>query len=230
MLARIVKINRESVVIKNNKDKFVTVSKKELEFEYHLGDTIEIEKDGDNYYFLPYSHQKSMDDFWEDDKPTKKSNKIPEGFGGWLIVFIIHTVLSIILGFISLSNIMNMNYSLNCSKYDIFYNGFCNDVKPFLTIESVVMIILLIFRSIVVVYILFKRREARLLSMVMIAVAVAWSVIDYIIAYSIFNKYGLASAVVTPSMVGSLAGAIAYGCIWFPYFKKSKRVMRTLIK
>ena len=69
MQARIVKINPKTVVIKNSKDRFVTIPKNKLEFDFELGDTIEIERNGNEFYFLPQRdprEYRNMEEFWDD--------------------------------------------------------------------------------------------------------------------------------------------------------------------
>lgn len=74
MKAQIVKINPKTVVIKNTKGVFATISKTKLEFEYKLGDTIILKKNGDEVYFLPNSAAgfQAGNDFWN-DSPSAKS-------------------------------------------------------------------------------------------------------------------------------------------------------------
>lgn len=69
MRAQIVKINPKTVVLKNTKGVFATISKSKLDFEYKLGDLITMEKNGDEVYFLPAnapSLKSKVEDFWGD--------------------------------------------------------------------------------------------------------------------------------------------------------------------
>ena len=77
MRAQIVKINPKTIVIKNEKGRFATVSKTKLDFDYKLGDTIILEKNGDEVYFLPNSASsfQARADFWGDASPTKNTEK-----------------------------------------------------------------------------------------------------------------------------------------------------------
>ncbi|MDO4508042.1 MAG: hypothetical protein Q4B65_01510 [Candidatus Saccharibacteria bacterium] len=73
MRAQIVKINQKTIVLKNEKGVFATVSKNKLDFDYNLGDTITVEKNGDELYFLPNSAPKfqTTTDFWGDNATAK---------------------------------------------------------------------------------------------------------------------------------------------------------------
>lgn len=77
MKAQIVKVNQKTVVLKNEKGVFATVSKNKLDFDYKLGDLITLEKDGDEVYFLPMSAPSlhSENDFWDDSNLVKDIEK-----------------------------------------------------------------------------------------------------------------------------------------------------------
>ena len=77
MKAQIVKVNQKTVVLKNEKGVFATVSKNKLDFDYKLGDLITLEKDGDEVYFLPMSAPSlhSKNDFWDDSNLVKDIEK-----------------------------------------------------------------------------------------------------------------------------------------------------------
>lgn len=77
MKAQIVKVNQKTVVLKNEKGVFATVSKNKLDFDYKLGDLITLEKDGDEVYFLPMSAPSlhSKNDFWDDSNLVKEIEK-----------------------------------------------------------------------------------------------------------------------------------------------------------
>ena len=62
MKAKIVDIEDNSVTIKTEGGKFVTVPRKKLKFDCNLGQTIIVEKDDGKFYFLPESVS-----FWGDD-------------------------------------------------------------------------------------------------------------------------------------------------------------------
>ena len=75
MKAQIVKVNQKTVVLKNEKCVFATVSKNKL--DYKLGDVITLEKDGEEVYFLPMSAPSlhSKNDFWDDSNLVKEIEK-----------------------------------------------------------------------------------------------------------------------------------------------------------
>lgn len=54
MRAKIVKIGKKLVTIKKDDGDFVTVNSSRLGFDYGLGDTIIIEQNGEEMYYLPF--------------------------------------------------------------------------------------------------------------------------------------------------------------------------------
>ena len=82
MKAQIVKINPKTVVMKNERGSFATVSKTKLDFDYKLGDTIILEKNGDEVYFLPNSASgfQARADFWGDAEPKKSVKKTEKNY------------------------------------------------------------------------------------------------------------------------------------------------------
>ena len=151
MKARIVKIEKESVVIKNSRNKFVTIPKKKLEFEYKLGDTIEIEKNGNKFYFLPSNNnteENELEAFWDDEiedhvsakKSRNKADSV-KGIGGWLLFFVICMCLSLI---ISVGNRGQGISGSDCDLLNEAYNGFCDGLASLVTVENTMILIMFI--------------------------------------------------------------------------------------
>jgi len=63
MRARIVKRDEKIVVLKTEKDKFLKVPKKNIDFDFRVGDWVTIEKNEDEIYILP----QDSSDFWEEN-------------------------------------------------------------------------------------------------------------------------------------------------------------------
>ena len=104
MKAQIVKINPKTIIIKNEKDVFATVSKSKIDFEYKLGDIITLEKNGDEVYFLPGSTASfsAQNDFWDDTPVTEKNKKGTSNYDdGSITASIIVIVLAIVGWFIA---------------------------------------------------------------------------------------------------------------------------------
>lgn len=99
MRARIVKISDKIVVIKTENGEFLKVNKKELDFEYRVGNSITIEKNGKELYFLPDSY-----DFW-DNKTTDD-----ESADGLTTVALITAIL------LTISNV----FTIYCDFSDLF--------------------------------------------------------------------------------------------------------------
>lgn len=60
MQARIVKRDEKIVTLKTEKDKFLKVPKKNIDFDFKVGDWVTIEKNEDEIYILP----QDSSDFW----------------------------------------------------------------------------------------------------------------------------------------------------------------------
>lgn len=240
MKAKIVKIEKDSVVIKNSKDKFVTIPKKRLEFEYKLGDTIEIEKNGNTFYFLPTSsntEENMLEAFWDDEneehepsKNSRKKSKNVKGIGGWLLFFVICMCLSLIV------NVANSGQGISGSDCDLLneaYNGFCNGIMPLMSIENIMNLIVFIAQVIAIILTLSKKKVAIKYNIVLLIASTLWVIIDTAWAISVVGQYNIPSSVADPlinKVSGAAFGSVVACCIWAPYFLKSERVKNTLTK
>ena len=96
MRARIVKKGEKIVVIKTEKNKFLEVPKKNIDFDFKVGDRVTIEKNEDEIYILP----QDSSDFWD----TKESEYYQKA-DNFAIVSLIFNSLAIIASFLNLWNI-----------------------------------------------------------------------------------------------------------------------------
>lgn len=233
------KINSNDVVIKNKNGKFVTIPKKKLQFDYKLGDTIEIEKNGDEFYFLPLdsaNKHNDLEEFWDDEKEDdkdhyrKKANKTPnnyKGIHGWLLTFIVLTILSILLGFYNASQ--NQITTGNCNVLNYYYNNLCDDIKPLIGFESMMVLCISVFKIVVLINISSRKKKSINMAIAMVVASVVWSITDYLIAINLFNNHQAPTdAYFSPTMIGRMTGVLLYGIIWTSYFIKSERVRKTL--
>lgn len=241
MLARIVKIGQDKIVLKNKSGKFTDVDPSELSFDYKLGDTIEIEKNGDEYYYLPHDASKSsndIDDFWEDEEnpeDARTTKAAPKGklvgLGGWLTFFIVTTIIGLILGFY---RIVGDNLSsTECATLNSNYHGLCDDITPFLTFENIALIVIVVLRLIGLIMLTQRKKSAISFNIVAFAVTIFWNILDLILALSYYSngRYGLPSNFVSELMTSALPsvlGSTAVCAAWIPYFLKSERVKNTL--
>lgn len=240
MKAKIVKIEKDSVVIKNSKDKFVTIPKKRLEFEYKLGDTIEIEKNGNTFYFLPTSsntEENMLEAFWDDEneehepsKNSRKKSKSVKGIGGWLLVYVIYMCLSLII------RVGNRGQGLSGSDCDLLneaYNGFCSGIMPLMSVENTIILIIFIAQVIAIILILSKKKIAKNFNFFFLLASSLWAIIDTVLAISLVKQYDIPSSIadsMISTVVGQAVGGIIVYCIWAPYLLKSERVKNTLTK
>lgn len=240
MKARIMKIEKESVVIKNSKNKFVTIPKKKLEFEYKLGDTIEIEKNGNTFYFLPSNSSTEEDEleaFWDDEdedrissKKSRNKDDSVKGIGGWLLFFVICTCLSLI---VSVANSGQGVSGSDCSLLNEEYNGFCDGINVLTTVENTMILIMFIARVIAIMLTLSKKKIAINYNIILLLASTLWVIIDTAWAIAIAEQYNIPSSVADPlasKAIGSAFGSVVACCIWAPYFLKSERVKNTLTK
>ncbi len=244
MRAKIVKINDKTIVIKNSSNKFLTVPKNELSFDYELGDTIEIEKNGDEYYFLPYkekSHKKaSIDDFWEEGDDSdddhevrtvkKKQNKV-YGVGGWLTLYII-VVIAFIL--VKIARIPQEYAVTDCSPYRFDSDTYstCQQLQPLIGLEIAAIIAYIIFKIYALSALFQKKKKAIKLNIISTAALATWTLIDGAIALSLFASILLPGAFSEYSgqVCATIVALSLHAFIWVAYFKKSKRVKNTLVE
>lgn len=95
MRARIVKRDEKIVVLKTEKDKFLKVPKKNIDFDFKVGDWVTIEKNEDEIYILP----QDSSDFWGEKENNDYQE--PDSFAGASLVF---NSLAIIASFLNLWN------------------------------------------------------------------------------------------------------------------------------
>lgn len=95
MRARIVKRDEKTVVLKTEKDKFLKVPKKNIDFDFKVGDWVTIEKNEDEIYILP----QDSSDFWGEKENNDYQE--PDSFAVASLVF---NSLAIIASFLNLWN------------------------------------------------------------------------------------------------------------------------------
>lgn len=244
MLAKIVNIEKDKIVLKNRSGKFINVTPDKLQFDYKLGDTIEIEKNGDEYYYLPHNSatKNDIDDFWEDEENPEDARQTASasrnagklvGLGGWLTFFIVATIIGIAISIFKISN--NNISSDDCSTLNTSYHGLCNDITPFINIEIGAIIVVVILRLIGLIMVTQRKKAGISMNVIAFSVQIIWNVIDIIVAMGFYtnSKYGLPSSFSSSLMSSLLPGAIintGVAAAWIPYFLKSERVKNTLTK
>lgn len=95
MRARIVKRDEKIVVLKTEKDKFLKVPKKNIDFDFKVGDWVTIEKNEDEIYILP----QDSSDFWD----TKDSDDYQEA-DNFAVASLVFNSLAIVASFLNLWN------------------------------------------------------------------------------------------------------------------------------
>ena len=95
MRARIVKRDEKIVVLKTEKDKFLKVPKKNIDFDYKVGEWVTIEKNEDEIYILP----QDSSDFWD----TKDSDDYQEA-DNFAVASLVFNSLAIVASFLNLWN------------------------------------------------------------------------------------------------------------------------------
>lgn len=95
MRARIVKRDEKNIVLKTEKDRFLKVPKKNIDFDFKVGDWITIEKNEDEIYILP----QDSSDFW-----GEKDNDDYQEADSFAIISLVFNSLAIIASFLNLWN------------------------------------------------------------------------------------------------------------------------------
>ena len=95
MRARIVKRDEKLVVLKTEKDKFLKVPKKNIDFDFKLGDWVTIEKNEDEIYILP----QDSSDFW-----GEKDDDDHQAADNFATASLIFNSLAIVASFLNLWN------------------------------------------------------------------------------------------------------------------------------
>ena len=95
MRARIVKRDEKIVVLKTEKDKFLKVPKKNIDFDFKVGYWVTIEKNEDEIYILP----QDSSDFWD----TKDSDDYQEA-DNFAVASLVFNSLAIVASFLNLWN------------------------------------------------------------------------------------------------------------------------------
>lgn len=96
MRARIVKKDDKIVVLKTEKEKFIKVPRKSIDFDFKTGDWVTIEKNEDEVYILP----QDSSDFWD----SKESDEYQES-DNFAVGSLICNSLGIVASFLNLWNI-----------------------------------------------------------------------------------------------------------------------------
>ena len=96
MRARIVQNSEKTIVLKTEKDAFLKLPKKDIAFEYKLGDWVTIEKNGDEIYVLP----QDSSDFW-----NAEDTDIYREADNFAISSLILNLLAIVASFLNLWNL-----------------------------------------------------------------------------------------------------------------------------
>ena len=95
MRARIVKRGEKNIVLKTEKDRFLKVPKKSIDFDFKVGDWITIEKNEDEIYILP----QDSSDFW-----GEKDNNDYQEADSFAVISLVFNSLAIIASFLNLWN------------------------------------------------------------------------------------------------------------------------------
>ncbi len=223
MQAKIVKIDKNTVTLKNRSGKFIDIKKSKLKFDYTLGDTIDIDKNGDEYYYTPHHDTDkitSMDDFYEEDaKGTKSLN----GINGLLSFFIVTSILGLVIGTI---NTISTDY--NFSRLNgHFYNFYT--AEALLITENFIFFAVTIYQIVNLVSIITKKKAAISRQIFILSIRLLWAIIATIFIANLTSDIdSVSSRQIWFNYLPEAIGATVASILWIIYFATSKRVRNTL--
>jgi len=242
MRARIIELNEFTLLLKDENGQYMTIERERLDFEYQLGDTVEMESGEDGrYHFRVFGGNEPLDGpefaVKESVKPVPVKELAPVGqkVGGWLlvsIIFPIWIIVSIVSGIFQDGLIIQ----LSPEACDILNQQFNNSCSPYTTnmILNSIFNILIAGLGIAAIVTIFRRQKiGKLINIIFYIVRCAWTIIYFTIFFIIDAVYHLPNEIITEIRLFGIASIAIMGLaavIWIPYFIKSERVKDTLVR
>lgn len=242
MRARILEINEYTVILKDEKKHFYTIDKKRLDFDYVLGDTINIDHEGGKLKFRVYggndpltgegyeTHE-AVRQVAEIERKKRKSNR--ERLGGWLLAFTIMIAVSIIYHVIRIPIAQSGLSTEMCMDFNANFNNACADVDFAMKIEYVVPLFLTLFDIFLLSRIIMRRRIVKILATIR---CIAWPV-HFILRWNVYSFINIIHHLpddyytdIQLSSIFSIVSLSALAVAWILYFRRSERVKYTLTK
>lgn len=162
----------------------------------------------------------------------QKQNKNLVGINGWLAWYVVGLSLGTA---ITIFNLFNGGIGMSSSDiYDLnqYQFGLGDAFNKLTTLENIALVAYIALLVSGIVLILRKKRLAKPIAIAGLIFGIAYTTVDYITAYYLFE-----SANLTQYVQSELNGNASYiirnltaACVWIPYFLTSKRVKATLTK
>mgnify|MGYP002623051118 CR=1 FL=1 len=239
MRARIVEIDEFTMVLKDERKRFLTVDKKSLNFDYELGDTVEVERDKDGKRkFRVYGGNEPLEGSAYPLRPSvghasAKKKPVREPLTGGTLVFFVAAVLIFLWQLVDIVSTHVLVDNATCITLNQSYNGSCTPHSVMLIVELTAKIILAILSVSGIAAIVARRRIARRIYAITCISAVVWVAIDWLIYGMINLIHGLPDFIITAVDLRSIKWIILLAIlsgIVIPYLYKSERVRYTLTR
>lgn len=252
MRARIIELNEFTLVLKDEKKRFLTVDRERLNFEYQLGDTVEIETGTDGKYtFRVFGGNEPLegDDFAikEAIKPTeeakrelKKHNQAPtdkgEPLGGWLLLFDVYFYAFAVNYLLSVTIYGNFITQLSPEACEILnqqFNNSCTSYNEALVANSIMSATIFCFALAAAILITCHRKAGKIFSIVFCIIDMVWELI-YLACFAFIDLiHTLPNETITAIRLAATINIFITAiraAIMIPYFLKSERVKYTLTR
>ena len=242
MRARILEINEYTIILKDEKKRFYTIDKKRLDFDYALGDTVNIDRQGGKLKFRIYGGNEPLTGegyetheavrrITDAGSKTRKGHR--EQLGGWLAIFTVMIAVSILYHLAIIPTARSGLSVETCMDFNANFNNACADVDFAMKVEYIVPLLLTIFDVFLLSRIIMRRKNAKILAIIR---CIAWPVHFLLrwVVYSFINIIHLLPddfyTDIQLSSIFSIVGLSALAAAWILYFHRSERVEYTLTK
>ena len=240
MRARIVEINEFTLVLKDERKRFLNVDKDRLKFDYQLGDTVEVEKGKNGQYtFRVYGGNEPLTGSAFPLRSSVKNindekRKVrPEPIRGGLLAILIASVAVLVWQIYAIATFHVLVDNSVCAVLNTYNNGACTPYSVLRLVELTMMIILAMLNIAGIVAVIARRRLARRIISITCVTAVVWIAIDWLSYGAIDLIHSLPDSIITTvdlNLIGWLIVMAATSSIIIPYLYKSDNVRRILNK
>ena len=252
MRARIIKLNEFTLILKDEKKHFLTVDRERLDFDYQLGDTIEVKTDKNGQpTFRVFGGNEPLegDDFAieesveltdEAKRDLKQKERRPvdrgEPLGGWLLLFDVYFyayAADYILSVTFYGPFISQLTPEACAVLNQHFNNSCTSYNEMLLANSIMRAVISCLALVSGILISCHRKAAKAFSIAFCVADLVWLLIYFGCFVFIDLIHGLPNETITSIRLTSAINifiATIRVAIAVPYFLRSDRVKKTLIR